>query len=426
MKILNAVVHLGGGIGTTLKNFFDMDRSNTHTIACLNPYDERSMTITNHKIYYDLKNNYNQLNSLVESADVVILHWYNHPAYYDLLLNNGLPKCRLIIWALANNLHAPYSTPKKLIEMSDKFILSSEASYESEDYKNLSKEQKDKFDCIWCSADMSKYYKSPRIKHDTFNIGYAGTIDFNSKLHPEFVSICKKINDRIENVHFIVCSSGPHLEKLKQQIEIKGLSDKFEFTGRVDDLRPHLSRMDVFLYTLYDNHYGTSEQMLGEAMCSGAIPVVLDNSPEKQIVKNNINGIVSTVEDIPSRIFDLYNDRYKLEELSTNAKESANKLYDTKVMISKWNVVIQSSLFFPKKERKWTMNGSDIFKESIGSLRTVFDENNEKKIIELFKSNNQWVSISKGSIIQYALAYPEDEQLQKWKTIAERILINEI
>ena len=46
--------------------------------------------------------------------------------------------------------------------------------------------------------------------------------------------------------------------------------------------------------------------------------------------------------------------------------------------------------------------------------------------IKLFKSNNQWTSISKGSIIQYALAYPGDEQLQKWKSIAERILINEL
>lgn len=426
MKILNAVVHLGGGIGTTLKNFFEMDRSNTHTIACLNPYDERSMTITNHKIYYDLKNNYNQLNSLVESADVVILHWYNHPAYYDLLIQNGLPKCKLVVWALANNLHAPYCTPKKLIDISDKFILSSKASYEADDYKNLSKEQKDKFDYIWCSADMSTYYESPRIKHDTFNIGYAGTIDFNSKLHPEFVNICKEISKKIPNVHFIICSSGPHLERLKQEVEIKGLTDKFEFTGRVNDLIPHLSRMDVFLYTLYENHYGTSEQMLGEAMCSGAVPVVLNNLPEKQIVHNNVNGIVSTIENIPSEIFNLYDDYRKLQELSINAKEFANDLYSTSTMISEWDKLLQFTIFLPKKERKWNMNGSDIFKESLGNLRKVFDENKEEDIIKLFKSNNQWTSISKGSIIQYALAYPEDEQLQKWKSIAERILINEL
>jgi len=47
MKILNIVCHLGGGIGTTLKNFFESDAKNEHIVACLNPYDSRSETLHN-------------------------------------------------------------------------------------------------------------------------------------------------------------------------------------------------------------------------------------------------------------------------------------------------------------------------------------------------------------------------------------------
>ena len=36
MKILHIAVHLGGGIGTVLRNWIRLDRQNEHTILILN------------------------------------------------------------------------------------------------------------------------------------------------------------------------------------------------------------------------------------------------------------------------------------------------------------------------------------------------------------------------------------------------------
>lgn len=416
MKVLNIVVHLGGGIGTTLKNFFESDKENEHVVACLNPYDERSEKVSN-EIYYNLKDDYDKLNKLIEDSYVVILHWYNNPLYYDMLINNTLSPCRLIIWALANNLHAPYSMPEKLVDMSDRFIVSSPVSYESDEYKNLTDEQKDKFNFIWCSANMNKFQQAIREKHDTFNIGYAGTIDFNSKLHPDFVDTCSKIAQTVPNVKFIMCSSGPDLDKVKEQVKRYQIEDKFEFTGRVEDLSTQLSRMDIFLYMLYEKHYGTSEQVLGEAMSCGAVPVVLDNLPEYFIVEDNKSGIITVKENVHIEIKKLYDNRDVLNTLSINAKKRAFELYDTKVMINKWKEEFDKIVFTPKRQHRWKFTGYDIFMESLGETRKVFDRDNKEELKELFNSNRQWHSISKGSVIQYSHCYPEDERLKKLKEL---------
>jgi len=423
MKILNIVCHLGGGIGTTLKNFFESDAKNEHIVACLNPYDSRSETLHNIETIYDLKNDYNLLNYYVEKSEIVILHWYNHPTYYDLLLNNSLPDCRLIVWGVANNLYAPYSIPENIVNMCDRFILSSKASYQAEDYIKLSVKQKEKFGYIWCSADMLKYQSTVKQEHDTFNIGYAGTIDFNSKLHPDFVEVCSQIN--IPNVKFIICSSGPDLEKVKEQARQKGLQDRFIFTGRVEDLSEPLSQMNVFLYLLYEKHYGTSEQVVGEAMSCGCIPVVLDNLPEKCIVIDNVNGIVSNIKSVSKRIEELYGDKELQNKLSANAKTSAKELYDTQIMLDKWNEEFHNIMKIEKSKKHWTFSGAEIFKASLGDCRKVFDRNDRQAIKELFKSNKQWFSVTKASIFHYNDYYPNDSLLQEWKAIAEEILQEE-
>ena len=416
-SIAHIVPHMGGGLGAVIKNLILNDTDNTHTILSLNPDDPRAVRTGN--IYLDLKNNYDFLEAMVYLNDIVVMHWFNNVLLYDLLIRNGLPECRLLVWSHASNLFPPYVIPEKLINLCDKFIMTSPVTIQAPEFDELMPEQKDKTDLIWSVADMSEFMNIKKIPHDTFNIGYAGTIDFNSKLHPDFVELCKSVN--IPNVKFIVCSSGPDLEKLKQQVADSGMTDKFFFTGRVADLSYWFAQMDVFGYPLYEKHYGTCEQVLGEAMCSGVVPVVLDNPPERCIIKDNVNGRIVSKENYHKAIEDLHDYKARYDVLSTDARKSAMELYNTKRMVKKWQIKFdQAILHTEKRKRRWPFTGAEIFQESLGRHGRAFDKN-IMDIVELYRTNRQWKSVSKGSIYHYAEHYPEDNKLQFWKKIADEM-----
>ena len=416
MRVLNIAVHSGGGVGTVLKNFLENDTNNVHTLACLNPYDARSEKICV-PTFHDLRNDMGTLDHLVNKNDVVILHWYNNPLLFELLINNGLPPCRLAVWAHASCLHAPYVLTPKLVHIADRVVLTSPITYHTQEYEKLSDRDKTKFSIVWSVADMEPFKQVDRSRHATFNVGYVGTVDF-AKLHPEFVDMCAEIN--IPNVKFLFCSSGPDLDTIKQQVHDRGLEDKFEFVGQQahDDLPRWYAQMDVFGYPLSPTHFGTCEQVIGEAMCAGAIPVVLNNPAEDYIIGSDGScGLMATRETYASKVEMLYLDEELRNRLADNVCLYASTLYDTAVMLDRWNKEFERMVREPKHKIRWPHSGSEIFKESLGDLREVFDRDDLGSIEDLFEKNPQWHSPSKGSIIQYQHAYPEDAKLAEWKKL---------
>lgn len=415
MKILHVAVHLGGGVGAVIDNLIKHDNKNIHTIGCLNPNDSRSVQIED--AYHGLRNWPEKLNYLIKCNDIVLLHWYNNPLLYEFLCLQNIPECRLVIWSHSNCLNPPYVIPERLVDMCDRFIFTSPVSYQAKEYQELSDKQKQKFGVIWSVSDLTKFYNIKKVLHgDTFNVGYCGTIDFNSKIHPDFVSLCADID--IPNVKFIVCGGGPDLELLKEQIQEKGLTDKFVITGQLnqDELLQWYAQMDVFGYPLYEKHIGTCEQVIGEAMATGVVPVVLDNEPEKFIVDNWRTGIRSTEEKYAESIkwIYLHKDNLFLH------KESVKAIYNTESMLSAWQQEFTELMWINKSKKSWYGNniGSYLFKESLGKYAKPFNDDDRIGIVALLRRSRQWASVSKGSIKQYAKCYPEDKKLKEWEKIS--------
>ena len=417
MKILNICVHLGGGVGAVIDNLIKHDDKNVHTVACLNPNDERSWQIEG--AYHNLRQWPEKLDYLIKCNDIVLLHWYNNPVLYEFLCLHDIPECRLVVWSHSNCLNPPYVIPERLVDMCDRFIFTSPVSYQAKEYKELSDEQKEKFDVIWSVEDLESFYNIKKTSHETFNVGYVGTIDFNSKIHPDFVSICAAID--IPNVKFIVCGGGPDIETLKAQVKEAGLTDKFVITGQVsqDELLQYYAQMDVFGYPLYEKHIGTCEQVIGEAMAAGVVPVVLDNAPEREIINFYGSGEITAYAYYPKKIEDFYNNLELLKQFSNNAQETASMIYDTDEMISLWQQEFTELMWINKSKKSWYGNnvGSYLFKESLGKYAKPFENDDRTGIVELLRKSRQWKSESKGSIKQYAKCYPEDKQLKEWENI---------
>ena len=109
--------------------------------------------------------------------------------------------------------------------------------------------------------------------------------------------------------------------------------------------------MNVFGYPLRNNHYGTCEQALGEAMAAEVVPVVMGNPAERLIVGDGLN-VVKDEEEYVEAITQLYHLPGIRAELAFAAKERAKELYNIDNTVKEWNEVFQFMMQQPKKERK--------------------------------------------------------------------------
>lgn len=399
LNILHIAVHFGGGAGTVLNNWFEHDALNNHTAILLN---NNYYGAKRPNVYENLRNKYDEINKFVASADIVIIHFWNHPILFEFLINATLPKSRLCIWSHVSGLYPPYVHTENLLNFPDRFLFSSPISGK---------------EVIWTTGGVGQYLQiEKRVVDDQFKIGYVGTLDY-SKLHPDFVDICEKLYKRIPKVKFIVCGSGGDENRIREQIALRGIGSIFEFTGFISNVKDIMATFDVFGYPLNEKHFGTCEQVLGEAMACGVEPVVLNNPAEEYIV-NGYGRVCNNIEDYVDNIVDMYEN---VIDKTTKLKDRAVELYDINKMTNVWDNEFLNMMKKEKASKLWPgggcNSGSELFIESIGKYGDILKNGSTKEIKELFDLSQQWRSKSKGSVQQYLDAFPDDPKLSEWAAI---------
>ncbi|MFP3043683.1 glycosyltransferase family 4 protein [Treponema primitia] len=438
-KILHITPHLGGGVGSVVLNWIEKDVfQNIHTIISLDKNKNNDWIRVNEKcervtIYDDcyIRSDFTSFfENCIEQNDVVVVHWWNHPLLYTVMLNYKWPECRVIAWNHVNSLMPPYSMPEKLIDFVDALVFTSPVSYECNEVKKWDDGKKEKLDAIWSTIGVESFENLERMPHDDFIVGYTGTVDFG-KLNKNYIKMCADVN--LPDVKFVVCS-GDSQEHLVEEAKQLGVFERFSFEGRVPSVIPYLARYDVFGYPLQPQHFATCEQSLGEAMMAGCVPVVLNNPTEKYIVKHNETGIiVNTLSEYSRAIEYLYYNRDELKRLSENAKKYAKYQYDIKRTMQNWNSKFEQALTMNKRYRSWDsenklLSPSMLYIESLGEyahplkqyLYAVSKDDREeavKGIKKLFNTNSMFYSNNKGSVLLYLQFFPEDTILQEWANI---------
>jgi glycosyltransferase involved in cell wall biosynthesis len=388
-KILHIAAHYGGGVGTIIRSWMNNDIKNKHCLTYLN----------------DIRENQNGYSSLlnpeiIPDYDFVILHVWNHPSLYELLVRNELPECRMIGWAHCSGLHAPYIISNKLKSYCDDFYYTSPIS--SEKY-------------VWSTCDVKDFLGIKKKEHSGFIVGYIGTLDF-CKLHPDFIDICYDILQKIPDARFYIIGGGCDLDNIRIQANTRGILSKLTFTGLVSDIKSYLSIFDVFLYPLNSRHFGTCEQVLGEAMAAG-VPCVTLNNPAERFITGDFGFGCSFQEDIAVTILHIKNNPLTQKEI-TESKNRAKNLYSIEKNISEWNKILDNLVNVKKNKKKWD-GGGNILLESLGEEAGIFSEyiRVTKEIKRILSSNRQWSSENKGSIRQYLRYFPDDEYLKQWEAM---------
>jgi glycosyltransferase involved in cell wall biosynthesis len=313
MNILHITPHLGGGVGTVIMGWMenvDSDFTTYHAILCLDSINGKARnTLARLRVPI-----FNDFEPALERADIVLCHYWGHPMLAEFL-SKPLPDCRLVFWH-----HQNLPVPQNIKDYPDLFIGTSPIQgYERS---------------IWSTGGVSRFLDVKPTPHRGFNIGYVGWVDYR-KLHKDFIPMCHEIKKRIPEARFIIAG--------EVKIPIEGLGPEFQFLGHTDDVAGVLAQCDVFGYPLRPDHFGTCEQVLGEAMAAGVVPVCMDNPAEALIT--GANSGVSCVD----RICALYENTYMGRQLPNLCRQRAADLYSIDKMIKAWDEVFQEMMTQPKR-----------------------------------------------------------------------------
>lgn len=312
MKVLHITPHLGGGVGTVIMDWIEKDKSQDHEVWCLDFINEKAIK-RNLPIYTYIDE------TPLRDADIVLVHYWDHPMLVELF-SRTLPESRMAFWC-----HKNYPVSAQESMYPDKFIGTSPVQNHSE--------------YIWSTGNMDRFLAIEPKPHEGFNIGTV----LSKKMDLEnTMKLFLKIKKSIPDSRFTLLGEPP---------QINPCYPEFTFHGKVDDVAPYLAEMDVFAYPLRPDHYGTCEIALGEAMCAGVVPVVMDNPAEKLIVENCKSGIIAWDERSFLLGMKCLHEPGFLKGMPGECRARAKELYSINNMIESWNKVFDEMMQKPKTER---------------------------------------------------------------------------
>jgi glycosyltransferase involved in cell wall biosynthesis len=450
LKILHLTPHLGGGVGSVVRGYLEYEakeNKNFHRVVSLDSLNMESKELFNKiGIEWAEQGYWNQefLSSLIIDADIVLIHWWNHPLLQDLLMNRELPQSRIVIWAHISGNSDPNNFSDFILNYPDKLVFTTPLSFASSNVRKNFDSLNTKLSYIWSTIGVEKLQnfrtrRSERERSDPLIIGYVGNLDY-SKLHPSFFDICKAISDPNIEIQVI----GPLTLQFKSDFEDFGQNRGLRVTGFIPDMDKFklMSKFDIFLYPLARDHYGTCDQAIQEAMALGAVPVVLNNQMESYMIDDRRNGLVANdVDDLIAGIQELIADPKLRDYLGENAAVFARSKYKISEMANSWNTEFQALKNKPKQKHRTLsdilgrkLEANEVFTHSLGTSAGVFEmhrdalDSKEKLIwekqITCLSASPKWSSPTKSSPSHFSQYFPNDPWLKMWSrltTVKSRI-----
>lgn len=352
-KVVHIIPHFGGGAGVVITALIEslMKCSDfVHSVYCfeyLNEFGKNWAERTGIEVYSEISPDDIAFHGVVESADIVHVHFWNHPALYYFLYCFSGRTARMAFWSHTNGHHAPYLFNDVILNYPTLFVLASDYSLETDEIVRKGDDwiRKHIRTVFSCSGTKNLETATP-LDHNGFNIGYIGTVDY-CKMHRDFVDICDSID--IPDLKVIVCG-GPGEKDLFAETVAKGVADKFDIRGHVSDVHSVLEELDLFIYPLNNTNYGTGEQVLIEAMSAGIPQIVLDNGPESFVIKDGVTGIVARdTQQFTEAVEYLWGEPEVLKKMSSESRKFALENYSISQTADSWMHIYMELLDTPKK-----------------------------------------------------------------------------
>lgn len=417
-KILHITVHMGGGIGKVLSgiaSYTEKHASNyRHSILLLDQPEKMNFIdiCRSHNVDLHVAETKEDVLSSLREADVIQLEWWHHPLMYRWLMHFSEIPLRLVIWSHVSGCFYPY-LPPFLMKIPQRFVFTSKYSldnpYWDEETKLWAMES-----CSVVNSSGGFDYIQPeenQKRKDSFCVGYIGTQSY-SKLHPDFLDFCKAISD-IPHLEFRMVGDKTNEQALIKRAKDYGIADQFRFIGYVQDVAHELSQMHIFGYLLNPIHFGTTENVLLEAMAAELPVICLNQSAEKYLVKDGKTGfLVNNVEEYKNVVYDLWQHPEKIKEIGKNARKHVLEQYSLEKTVQKLHAIYDDLM----EQEKILFDFPRVFGKEPHRFFAAFLPPTLDATRDSMKC---WPEILKGysksSLNHFCRTYPEDTRLSSWK-----------
>lgn len=431
--ILHIIPHAGGGVGSVLRAILTAESipecPYKHTVASLEYLNEITKKhFEKHRIpWIDelAATRQQELPPLVNAADIVLVHWWNHPLMTQLLFH-GLPPTRLIMWSHVNGYFAPQAFFPALFDMPDRFVFTSETSFTAPAIQQLSNRVKAKLRVIRSCSGIPEGVENICEKTHPFQAGYIGTVE-SVKMHSDFLTMCANANLPSP----CIVAGGPAHEGLRKKAAAKNLASRFNILGPVKDPQAIYRQLHAFAYPLSPRHYGTGEQVLIEAMAYGAVPVVLSNPPEKALISHGETGLVAeSASDFTAALQMLMENPVERQRLAAGGYRFVMEECGIERSTIAFHSLFDETLGLPKQPRKLqlqSINGVK-FGSPLHLFLTSLGETEEKRLFEsalhhdcLDCIHDDFTSRTRGTPLHYLSMLGDDPQLE---TLCNAVLLD--
>ena len=344
-----------------------------HVIAVFDPPISRTMLLAARRLKIDVAVRPDQavLQRLVIDADIVQIHYWNHPALLALLRGMALPPARVIVCSCILGVTAPQVLTEAIGRFADALVLTSEASSESAGAIAARADGRPVV-VLPGVADMTRLDGFTRRAHAGCVVGYLGVVN-DAKMHPHFAQMAARVAH--PSVRFLICGGGGGEEALRRDLETLGLGPRTEIIGPVEHIRQVLERMDIFGYPLAEQTYATSEKALQEAMWVGLPPVVFPHGGVRLLVQHERTGLVAQTEgDYVAAIDRLAGDAGLRSKLGAEARKFARLHFDPRRWAQTAMALMNEVTSLPRRHRTPLQGGEGAtgFVAALGDLGGPF------------------------------------------------------
>lgn len=432
-NILHIIPHAGGGVGTVLRAILAAESipecPYKHTVASLEYLN--NITKTHFERYHIswideiATTRQQELPALLNRADIILAHWWNHPLMMQLLFQ-GLPPARLIMWSHVNGFFPPQAFFPALFNMPDRFVFTSKTSFTVPAVQMLPEQTKAKLRAIRSCSGIPEGTENVCEKVNPFQAGYVGTVE-SVKMHHDFLSMCANANIPSP----CIVAGGPGHEELRKKAAAMNLTSRFHVLGPVPDPKAIYRQLHAFAYPLSPRHYGTGEQVLIEAMAYGAVPVVLSNPPEVAIISHGETGLVAkNTDDFSAALRMLMENPAERKRMADCGHRFVVEECGIEHSIRAFHALFDETLNLPKQPRQLQLQPIDGVK--YGSPLHLFlaslGESEERQIFEKAIHHDSYnafpddfASKTRGTSFHYLSMLGEDSKLE---VLCNTVMIN--